>query len=351
MTFLAGLYFGCADVSMNSLPNPENYYPPDLTGTTWEQITDFEAAGWSIDRLSNAYHYAQNMETTACLVIYQGKVLYYWGEIERKFDVYSIRKSLLSALYGIHVSEGNIELSSTLGELGINDYPDTLSDVEKTATVRMLLQARSGIYIEAAYESDALKASRPQRHSHDPGKYWYYNNWDSNVLGTIFEQETGKKIHEEFNNLIASPTGMEDYAVSDGSYFYEGASTHPAYLFRMTTLDMARFGLLYLQNGAWNGTQIIPEEWIQESTESYSDAGIDGGYGYMWWVSVDSRHYPTVNVPTGTYSARGYGGNHIVIVPEMDIVIIHRVETEINEPFNKSNFGWLLHLIFDAKND
>jgi len=78
-------------------------------------------------------------------------------------------------------------------DLGIDDKPP-LSDVEKKATVSDCIKARSGIYHTALYESAGMKALKPERHSVKPGTHWYYNNWDFNVLCTIFEQLTGKKI-------------------------------------------------------------------------------------------------------------------------------------------------------------
>ena len=344
--FLLILLFGCSDDTDN-ITAP--YIPPELTNSTWETIPDPDAVGWSSSKLQEAYEYSMGIQTAAVMIIYDGKVLFHWGEVDRKFNMHSCRKSLLSALYGIHVEENNIDLSKSMGDLGIDDNPPSLSDLEKTATVRMLLKARSGIYHEAAYESAGMKDARPERYSHEPGSFWYYNNWDFNVLGTIFEQETGKKIFEEFKNRIADPIGMEDFQVSDGSYVYEHVSIHPAYPFRMTARDMARFGLLFLNNGIWNGNRIISEEWIKESTTSYSDAGGSGGYGYMWWIAVEGRHIPGLNMAEGTYSARGYNGHYILVIPEMDLVIVHRVNTDIDNSVSGIQFAMLTGLILDAR--
>ena len=334
-----------------SIIEPAEYTPRELTNSTWEVIDDPESVGWSTFKLQSAYAYSQTIQTAAVMIIYDGKVLYHWGEIDRKFMMHSCRKSLLSALYGLHVDGGNIDLSKTMADLGIDDNPPSLTELEKTATVQMLLQARSGIYHEAAYESAGMKASRPERHSHAPGTYWYYNNWDFNTLGTIFRQETGTDIFEEFKGRIADPIGMEDYLVSDGYYHYESVSIHPAYPFRMTARDVARFGLLFLRNGMWEGERIISEEWIRESTTSYSNAGSAGGYGYMWWVAVNGRHLPGVILNDGAYSARGYGGHYILIVPDMDVVIVHRVNTDIGNSVTGVEFGILVGLILDARDD
>ena len=131
------------------------------------------------------------------------------------------------------MDEGNIDLYKTILELGINDYPYQLTPSEKTATVRMLLQSRSGIYIEAACETQDAKDTRPPRGSHLPGTFFYYNNWSFNAAGTVFKQETGVTIHEEFKNRVAVPIGMEDFESNDVYYEYEPVSMHPCYKFRM----------------------------------------------------------------------------------------------------------------------
>jgi len=144
------------------------YRPPELVGTTWELIRDPEAYGWSLEKLTRAYEYSRTIDTAALMLIHDGKVLYYWGDISAKYWTHSARKSFMSALFGIWVDRGDIRLDETLAQLGIDDNEPSLSDEEKQATVRMLLQARSGVYHEAAAESASMKAARPARHSHPP---------------------------------------------------------------------------------------------------------------------------------------------------------------------------------------
>lgn len=335
----------CSDKGPTS--NEESLYTPeDLTNSSWEMISSPESVGWSTEGLQEAYNFSQNMQTAAVMIIYQGKVLYHWGDLARKYWVHSCRKSFMSALYGIHVDAGNIDLSKTMADLGIDDNPPSLSDLEKTATVQMLLQARSGIYHPAAAEAPSMKAERPERYSHAPGTFWYYNNWDFNVLGTIFEQETGAKIFENLKERIADPIGMEDFEVSDGQYQLEPLSIHPAYPFRMSARDMARFGLLFLRNGVWEGNRIISEEWITESTTSYSEADSGMGYGYMWWITGDQV---ISNLDDGSYFASGYRGHFLFIIPDMDLVVVHRVNTDTDDNVTSLEFLVLLSLIIDAK--
>jgi CubicO group peptidase (beta-lactamase class C family) len=320
---------------------------PVLPDTTWEQIGNPDAAGWSAEKLQEACEYAQTIDTAAVVLIYRGKILYHWGQIDQKYQAHSIRKAFLSALYGIHVDEGNIDLSKTMLELGINDYPNPLTAIEKTATVRMLLQSRSGIYIEAACESQEMQDTRPPRGSHPPGTFFYYNNWDFNAAGTVFQQEAGVTIHAEFQNRIAVPIGMEDFVSGDVIYVFEPVSIHPCYKFRMTALDMARFGLLYLRNGLWGQNRIISQEWIDESTTAYSDLGEMGGFGYMWEVSIDGK--PGDLIQDDFYWKSGTGGHMVLIVPAMDFVLVHRVDTDIGDSITGQEWSTLISMILDAR--
>ena len=232
-------------------------------GKNWQKTSTPEQLGWSSEKLAAARTYSEKIGSAAVMIIDDGVVVDAWGDITRKFECHSMRKSLLSALIGIHVEGGHIDMSKTMEELGIDDNEPSLTATEKQATVADLIKARSGIYHPALGESPGMKAKRPKRHSHAPSTFWYYNNWDFNALGTIFEQETGTKIFEEFNRCIAKPLQMEDFKVGDCRYLtgdnYDTGelSIHPYYLFRMSARDLARFGLLFLGEGRWRKQQII----------------------------------------------------------------------------------------------
>jgi len=182
-----------------------------------------------------------------------------------------------------------------------------------------------------------MTASKPPRNSHTPGTFWHYNNWDFNALGTIFEQETRTKIFEEFKKRIADPLEMQDFQVTDGEYVRGAQSIHPAYPFRMTARDLARFGYLFLNNGKWKNRQIVAADWVAESTRSYSDVGNGIGYAYMWWTQ-----------PEG-YSARGAGGHYVVVMPARGLVVVHRVNTDVDgNQVTDAEFDKLLKLILEA---
>jgi CubicO group peptidase (beta-lactamase class C family) len=295
-------------------------------------------------------------------VIHRGRAIVEWGDPAKRIKISSARKSILSALCGIAAGEGKLNLDSSLPELGIDDVPP-LEPTEKLATVRMLLQARSGIYHGYAAGTPSMRAAQPRRGSHPPGTFWYYNNWDFNALGTIYEKQVRTKIGVAFRDRIAVPLGMEDFRLEDMYYEYSlpnaeepGRSIHPAYHFRLSARDMARFGYLFLRKGNRKGQQIVPHQWVEESTTAYSSTGVDdGGYAYLWWVNG-------FRLPVRTYSAQGALAKYIVVIPELDMVIVYQNHTEFPDAAaglsderkeelpaaTKPQIGKLLNLLLDA---
>jgi CubicO group peptidase (beta-lactamase class C family) len=337
-------------------PTPDAIHVPfDSTGEavypgeSWQWAESPEEVGWSSAKLDAARAFSERLGSAAVMIVDDGIVVDAWGDITQNYICHSMRKSLISGLYGIYVAEGKIDISETLEELGIDDHAP-LTEEEKQATVADLLKARSGIYIPAVGESAGMKASRPERRSHEPGTFWYYNNWDFNALGTIFDQETGERsIYEAFKKRIAEPIGMQDFVTGNLQYDYEPYSMHPYYGFLMSARDLARFGLLFARRGRWGNEQIIPEAWVAESTTSYSDAGASGGYGYMWWIAANGNHLPNVALPDGSFSARGHRGHYVLVIPEWDIVIVHRFDTFTpTGQVSDSEFGYLVRLILQA---
>jgi CubicO group peptidase (beta-lactamase class C family) len=296
----------------------------------WQRYKNPEDAGFSreaIRRIEN--HYARS-GLASLFIVHHGRVVLALGDYQRRLQCHSIRKSLMNAVLGIGVDENRIDLDKTLEDLGIDDQGGLTAD-EKQATVRQLLQARSGVYHAAVYETGSMSRTRPKRGAHPPGSFWYYNNWDFNVLSTIVNQKTGDDFLRLFNARVAGPLGMEDYREFDGNYFSDPAvSRHPAYGFKLSARDLARFGQLYLQKGIWNGKRILSREWIEESTKPYSVTHTArGGYGYLWWI-------PDLGNSLRAFAACGVGTQVLLVVPDLDLVIVQRVNTFAgkNHPFD-----------------
>ena len=312
--------------------------------THWMQYTTPEEAGWSSDKLAFAKSFADSIGSAAFMIIEDGKIVKQWGETERRFMCHSVRKSLLTTLYGIYVDNGTINLNNTLSELGIDDTHQ-LSTQEKTATIQNLLQARSGVYHPAAYETEAMAKARPKRESHAPGTFWYYNNWDFNTSCSILMQHTNKDFFEDFNEQIAQPLQMQDFRLSDGYYHLEAEhSKYPAYPFRMSSRDLARIGQLYLQNGKWNEKQLISKDWVKESTTTYSENTREAGrgYAYMWWTGIYGNKHKN-------YSAQGVGNQAIIVFPEDNVIMVNRANTYLGKSVKTADLQKLTQLIWEAK--
>jgi CubicO group peptidase (beta-lactamase class C family) len=285
----------------------------------WENASPNEV-GWSPQKLEEARQFFQALPASSMIVVDRGRVIVEWGDPAKRIKLSSVRKSILSALYGNYVCAGRIDLNATIEQLGLVDDPP-LTEEERHATLRMLLQSRSGVYHSFVGGTPEMRATNPPRGSHPPGTFWHYNNWDFNALGTAFERQSNKKIGEAFRDEIATPIQMQDFRLEDMYYVraidkseeFE-KSIHPAYQFRLTVRDMARLGYLFLQGGDWNGTQVIPNAWVSESTRLYSDAGYGFGYGYLWWING-------YNLPFNSFSAWGALGKCIAVVPERALVV------------------------------
>lgn len=345
------LFVGTVIVTLMNSESITSFY--DLEETTWEYHDSLEVAGWSEQKLNRAKAYYDSLDSTAVVAIYDGKILFEWGDVAKNTNAHSVRKSFLSSLYGIYHEKGELDLNETLADLEINELKP-LNEVEQQATVADLLTSSSGVFLESGEESWRMRRARPLRGNFAPGTFFYYNNWDFNVLGTIFNKKTEQDLFEVFDKEIAQPLGMEQFSLEQTEYKYEPRKTiHPSYLFRMSARDMARFGQLYLQNGRWDGEQLIPESWISESTSVQMPVPGNSvfDFGYMWWVS-DTGPLAEQDL----ISAVGRYGQSIDIVRSENLVFVHRVDSNQRRflPFTQKNVKQnerlhLLRLVLDAK--
>lgn len=316
------IFFSTSVLSQPKKSSGSTLIYPD---TTWMQYATPEEAGWSSEGTKRARALADSLGSKAVMLIYKGAIVAEWGYTNDVAPIASIRKSLFSALMGIAAEEGSIDTSATLAGLGIDDTPQ-LTDKEKQARVIHLLTTSSGVYHKAAGEPPGIQ--KPDRGSAAPGKQWYYNNWDFNALATIYEQETGTRIFEAFDEQIAKPTGMEDFDTGYCRYILQpNRSEHPAYDMWMSARDLARFGLLYLRKGTWNNRQVVPEDWVKDSRRIHIKVPFEAaaGYGLSWWIPGGPlQEY-------GTYHASGSGNQSVMILPELDIVFVHRASAILDE--------------------
>jgi CubicO group peptidase (beta-lactamase class C family) len=307
--------------------------------STWQYAADTAIQGWDMEQLSALSEFIRDSaSTTGMMVVQHGKVIFSYGDVKEVSYIASCRKSILSMLYGPFVKSGKIRLDRSLAQLNIDDVGGLLP-VEKKATIRDLLTARSGVYHVASYQGDEYMIA-PNRGTVMPGSFFLYNNWDFNLAGYVFEQETGVDIYKAIDSILAGPLKMEDWDIKIQEK--EGnaeQSKYPAYPMWFSTRDMARIGYLMLRKGKWADKQVIPGDWVDTITAPFSSfkeiAGYRGadytdfGYGYLWWV-WDAPG--TAAVYKGAYTAQGYYGQFITIIPALDLVIAHKTNDKYERP-------------------
>jgi CubicO group peptidase (beta-lactamase class C family) len=141
---------------------------------------------------------------------------------------------------------------------------------------------------------------------------------------------TGRNIYDALEADIARPIGMEDFVRDRQRKSGDTTrSVHLAYHMWLSTRDMARIGYLMLREGAWNGKQVIPADWLRLSTSTLVPSGAMNpvaarragmGYGYLWWT----LEVPPESPLAGSYSARGAYGQYIMVIPKLDLVVAHK---------------------------
>ncbi len=257
-------------------------------------------------------------------------------------------------LYGPFVENGKINLDKTIEQLGLDDVGGLLP-IEKKATIKNLLTARSGVYHPASNAGDATDMA-PKRGTVKPGSFWLYNNWDFNIAGHILEKETGKNIYDLIDSILAKPLHMEDWKRDAQQKGGDSTrSIYPAYHMWFSTRDMARIGYLMLRKGKWKERQIIPANWIKTSTSivTPNEEGVQNktayynfAYGYLWWIwdkPFNTGYYE------GAYTASGAYGQYITIIPKLDLVIAHKTKAEYGRQTSMDIYLRIIDKLLSAK--
>tara|TARA_R110001583_G_scaffold99214_2_gene244503 strand:- start:11 stop:916 length:906 start_codon:yes stop_codon:yes gene_type:complete len=299
------------------------------------------------------------------LVLQNGKVVYEYGNTSKINYLASVRKSILAMLYGKYVENGTIDLKETIGNIGI-DEEDGLLPIEKTATVNHIITSRSGVFhipANGGYDINNIK----KRGSKKPGEYFVYNNWDFNVAGYILEKKSGNTIYEELEKQLAIPLGFQDWNIKNQKKTSKNEkSKYQAYHMYISTRDMAKIGQLMLNKGEWNGKQLISKEWIEKISATISSvedvnqryrrtkkSSVQFSYGYMWWIF--ENFYDNSDFE-GAYTADGWGGQYITIIPKLDMVVTHKTRVDLltltgigNNTVSGSDYYNILHKLISLK--
>lgn len=292
-----------------------------------------EEQGLDSSAVAELYLNAAEMETLySLLVIKNGHLVaedyFNDGSIDQKDRLQSVTKSFTSALVGIALEQGCI---SSVDQKILDFYPEVADDItdprKKQITVRNLLEMRGGYPNEE--DAQALwNGLLSGRYPHliedfplvsDPGSRFHYSNLSSNWLGIIVDRSCGMNMKAYAEENLFS---YLDVVPGEWGQDAEGHNNGCGDL-HLRARDAAKFGLLYLDDGEFNGTQIVPTAWVNDSLQTYSvnEAFVKRvgdfrniGYGYQWWSANAGDHH--VNF------AWGHGGQLIVLVEDLDMVVV-----------------------------
>ncbi len=245
--------------------------------------------------------------------------------------IYSCTKSVVSTLIGIAVEEGYIEsLDTIVLDFFPNRTVQNMSAWKESMTLRDMLTMTAGFDARDSYLYDWEGLERMHESgdwvqyvldlpmAEEPGTRFEYTNGVSHLLSCIVTETTGVNALEFATERLFGPLGISAEWRTDpvgNNWGYSGLY--------LTPHDMAKIGLLFLRGGEWDGEQIVSREWVEEATSKKVHAGtLLDDYGFQWWVS-----------PKGYYSAIGYRGQFIHVVPDLDLIMV--TTGSVAEDFNR----------------
>ncbi len=298
---------------------------PRGEGPTWEL-----PYGPGFDLPEGTDQWIEDRAVTSLLVMQDGEIRfeeYYLGTgpDDRRIS-WSIAKSYLSALFGILLEDGAV---ASLDDPVVQYAPELTGSAYETATIRNVLNMASGVAFDEDYldynsdinrmgrvvalggELDDFAASLQDSFA-SPGETWQYVSIDTHVIGMVIRGATGRSVAELLTEKIIEPLGLE----RDGYYITDGAGVAFALGgLNFTTRDFARFAQLILQDGARDGRQVVPADWIEDSTwpSAPTEPG-KIGYGYQWWIPVGAHE--------GEFMARGVYGQYLYFDKPRGVLIV-----------------------------
>jgi CubicO group peptidase (beta-lactamase class C family) len=290
-------------------------------GDDWEVSTP-EAEGMDATRLEDVASYCEEHNCGAVVVTRHGRIVWerYWGGWDENStdNSWSMAKSMTDALVGIAISEGKIK---GVDESAADFIPEWRGTRKEEITLRHLLSMDSGLlwnedYYEesdviamiTSYDQTGYAISRPRLH--DPGDDWYYSSGDTQLFSAIIKAATGMEAGQYAQEKLFGPIGLKGarWATDEAGHTLTFCCVYT------TARNFARFGYLFLRDGRWNDQQVVPENWVEESTKP--SQWENPSYGYFWWL------LPFPDVPKDMFMADGFQTKRIYIIPSLDIVAV-----------------------------
>jgi len=317
----------------------ETYFPPISRTNEWETLS-METLGWNENEVSNLYFFLENNNTDAFIIIKDGRIVIekYFGDFKSDDNHAwnSAGKNLTAMLTGIAQEEGFLNIleptSTYLGE-GWTNMP---LNQEQNITIKNQLTMTTGL----DYTVDDIFCTDPEclNFLNDPNTFWYYHNGPYTLLDDVIANATERDFNAYFSEKIKEPIGMQ------GLFLKIGYNN----VFFSTARSMARFGILNLNQGNWDGTSILSnQEYFNAMTNSSQNHNL--AYGYLYWLNGKSSfRLPSSedeftgslipNAPDDLIAGLGLNDQKLYMVPSLDMVIVRMGGASNEELLGPSSF-------------
>jgi CubicO group peptidase (beta-lactamase class C family) len=299
----------------------------------WETA---DPADHGIDRarLDELHAYLESTRSNCTAVIKDGYLVdeMYWNDFDASTDqeIFSASKSVTSTLVGIAQDQGFLDIDEPASKY-ITEWQGGPSE---NVTIRNLISNDSGRYWDfntdylsmAAGAEDKTQFAIDLDQQHDPGTVWVYNNSAIQTLQRVLEVATGQDVEDFARANLFEPIGMTSTITRDRAgnpLMFMGTNA--------SCRDLARFGYLALNEGDWDGAQVVSTEWIDEATSPSQE--LNTIYGFLWWLNSDGRRQDFTDrvtddgstwwpdAPLDAFAALGLGSQIVLVVPSENLVV------------------------------
>lgn len=336
------LFAACLLCNISGSTAQVSYFPP-VSGGTWDTVSLAEL-GWCRDKVDTLLQYLGNKNTKAFIVLVDGKIAVekYFGAFTADSIWYwaSAGKTITSMATGIAQQEGYLSISDTTSDYLGNGWTVCTPTQEKKITVRHQLTMTSGL--DDGVPDHYCTIDTCLQYKADAGTRWAYHNGPYTLLDSVMEAATGMSLNAWVYNKISRTVGMT------GLFLQQGFNN----VYFSNARSMARFGLLVLNKGSWNGTPVISDTSYFRDMVNTSQS-LNQSYGYLWWLNGKATYMiPQTQIvftgplnpsaPSDMFAGLGKNGQLLNVVPSKKLVMVRmgEVPSAGEVPFTLNDTVW-----------
>ena len=305
------------------------YFPP-LQSNQWDSVSP-DDLGWNTTEIQGLYDYLESENTRAFIILKNGKIVLeqYFGQNvnntgaftqDSKWYWASAGKTLTATLVGIAEQEGVLELQDPSSNYLGSGWSSLTQEQEQRITVEHHLTMTTGL--DYRILDTNCTAAACLEYKAEPGTQWFYHNATYTLLDRVISQAASTEFNNYSDLKLESPIGMSGLWLSNEDHN----------LYWSTARDMARFGLLMLHRGTWDGNQILKDaDYFTKMTSPSQE--LNPSYGYLWWLNGEESIIPpglatsfetplSENAPADLIAGLGKNGQFVELIPSLDLVVI-----------------------------